>query len=70
VNLNSGFTYALGPTRSTSGRTEDAGQHNSAALAYSRFLRFWEKADPELQGRAKEAKQALQRLTRERPGSP
>jgi hypothetical protein len=35
-----------------------------------RFLRFWDKADPELQGRVKEARAALQEMTRERPGSP
>jgi hypothetical protein len=53
------------------GRTyEAAGKPDSAARAYGRFLRFWDKADPELQGRAKEAKQALQELSRERPGSP
>ena len=39
------------------GRTyEAAGQRDSAAVAYSRFLRFWDKADPELQGRVKEAR--------------
>jgi tetratricopeptide (TPR) repeat protein len=59
------LTYlALGQTY------EAAGQRDSAAMAYSRFLRLWDKADPELQGRAKEAKQALQELSRERPGSP
>jgi serine/threonine-protein kinase len=51
------------------GRTyEAAGQRDSAAVAYSRFLRFWNKADPQLQGRVKEAREALQELTRERPG--
>ena len=49
------------------GRTyEAAGQRDSAAAAYSRFLRFWDKADPDLQGRVKEAKEALQEVTRER----
>ena len=39
---------------------EAAGQRDSAATAYSWFLRFWDKADPELQGRVREAKEALQ----------
>jgi tetratricopeptide (TPR) repeat protein len=52
------------------GRTyEVAGQRDSAAAAYSRFLRLWDKADPDLQGRVKEARAALQELTRERPSS-
>jgi hypothetical protein len=46
---------------------EGAGQQDSAALAYGRFLRFWDKADPELQGRVKEARDALEELSRERP---
>ena len=49
---------------------EAAGQRDSAAQAYGRFLRFWDKADPELKGRVREAREALQELTRERPGSP
>ncbi len=50
------------------GRTyEAAGKRDSAAMAYGRFLRFWDKADPELQGRAREAKEALQAATSERP---
>jgi hypothetical protein len=49
------------------GRTYEAGgQRDSAAVAYSRFLRLWDKADPELQGRVKEARAALQEVTRER----
>ncbi|HEV8178016.1 MAG TPA: hypothetical protein VGP44_10045, partial [Gemmatimonadales bacterium] len=48
---------------------EAAGQRDSAAAAYSRFLRLWDKADPDLQGRVKEAKEALQEVTRERPGA-
>jgi hypothetical protein len=47
---------------------EAAGQRDSAAVAYGRFLRFWDKADPELQGRVREAKEALQVLTSERAG--
>jgi serine/threonine-protein kinase len=52
------------------GRTyEAAGQRDSAAMAYSRFLRLWDKADPEQQSRVREARAALQELTRERPSS-
>jgi hypothetical protein len=48
------------------GRTyEAAGKTDSAALAYGRFLRLWDKADPELQGRVTEAREALARLTSE-----
>jgi hypothetical protein len=51
------------------GRTyEAAGQRDSAAVAYGRFLRFWDKADPEMQGRVREAREALQEVNRERPG--
>lgn len=46
---------------------ESASQSDSAAQAYGRFLRLWDKADPELQGRVREAKAALQELSRERP---
>jgi TolB-like protein len=49
---------------------EAAGQRDSAAQAYGRFLRLWDKADPELQGRVREAKEAMQELSRERPNSP
>jgi hypothetical protein len=38
-------------------------------MSYSRFLRLWDKADPELQGRVREAREALQELTQERPGA-
>jgi TolB-like protein len=52
------------------GRTyEAAGQRDSAALAFGRFARFWDKADPQLQARVTEARQALVELTRERPSS-
>jgi hypothetical protein len=44
---------------------EDAGKTDSAAMAYGRFVRLWDKADPELQGRVSEAREALQRLTAE-----
>jgi hypothetical protein len=49
---------------------EAAGQRDSAARAYTRFLRLWDKADPELQGRVKEAREALQEIAGERPGPP
>jgi hypothetical protein len=52
------------------GRTYEAvGKTDSAALAYRKFLRFWDKADPDLQGRVTEARQALEELTRERPSA-
>jgi TolB-like protein len=44
---------------------EDAGKRDSAAFSYGRFVRLWDKADPELQGRVTEAKDALARLTSE-----
>jgi hypothetical protein len=44
---------------------EAAGKPDSAALAYGRFIRLWDKADPELQGRVVDAREALQRLTAE-----
>jgi hypothetical protein len=48
------------------GRTyEAAGEADSAAFAYGRFVRLWDKADPALQGRVAEAREALQRLTAE-----
>jgi hypothetical protein len=46
---------------------ESAGRPDSAAQAYTRFLKLWDRADPGLQGRVNEAKAALQELTRERP---
>jgi hypothetical protein len=46
-----------------------AGQRDSAAMSYSRFLRFWDKVDPELQGRVREVRERLQELTRERPSA-
>jgi hypothetical protein len=48
------------------GRTYEAAEKpDSAALAYGRFLRLWDKADAELQDRVSEAKEALARLTAE-----
>jgi hypothetical protein len=53
------------------GRTyEAAGKPDSAAQRYRRFLRLWDKSDPELQGRVTQARLALEELTRERPTSP
>jgi len=48
------------------GRTYEAGgKPDSAAIAYGRFLRLWDKADPELQGRVTAAREAIARLTAE-----
>ncbi|HKU63324.1 MAG TPA: protein kinase [Gemmatimonadales bacterium] len=44
---------------------EAAGRRDSAAFAYGRFIRLWDKADPPLQGRVEEAREALKRLTGE-----
>ena len=44
---------------------EAAGQRDSAAVAYGRFIRLWDHADPPLQGRVEEAREALKRLTSE-----
>jgi len=44
---------------------EAADKPDSAAIAYSRFLRLWDKADPEFQGRVSEAREALAHLTAE-----
>jgi tetratricopeptide (TPR) repeat protein len=49
---------------------EAVGQRDSAVVYYTRFLRLWDKADPELQGRVQEARAALQELSGERPGGP
>jgi serine/threonine-protein kinase len=44
---------------------EAAGQGDSAAIAYGRFVRLWDRADPPLQARVEEAREALKRLTSE-----
>jgi hypothetical protein len=44
---------------------EAAGERDSAAFAYGRFLQLWDKPDPELQWRVAEAREGLQRLTAE-----
>ena len=49
---------------------EAAGQRDSAVALYSRFLKLWDKADPELRGRVTEAREGLQELTSEHPRSP
>jgi hypothetical protein len=54
-------TLALGPTY------EAAGKPDSAALAYRRFIRFWNRADPELQSKVANARRALEELIQERP---
>jgi hypothetical protein len=56
-------TLALGPTY------EAAGKPDSAALAYRKFIRFWNRADPELQSKVADARRSLEELTQERPGS-
>jgi hypothetical protein len=50
------------------GHAYESAEPDSAAQAYTRFLKLWDKADPELQGRVREAADALQQLSRERPG--
>ena len=48
------------------GRAEEAaGNRAAAAEAYSRFLRLWDQADPILQPRINDAKEALRRVTAE-----
>jgi hypothetical protein len=47
---------------------EAAGERDSAAHAYGRFVRLWDKADPPLQGRVQEAREALARLNAEPRG--
>jgi hypothetical protein len=44
---------------------ELGGERDSAAQAYNRFLRLWDKADPDLQGRVKEAREGLQAIAAE-----
>ncbi len=44
---------------------EAEGQADSAAYAYGQFLRLWDKADPELQGRVTETREALRLITAE-----
>ena len=55
-------TLALGPAY------EAAGKPDSAALAYRRFIRFWNGADPELQSKVADSRRALEELIQERPG--
>ncbi|MGD8700738.1 MAG: hypothetical protein PVJ43_15685, partial [Gemmatimonadales bacterium] len=44
---------------------EEEGDRAPAIRAYSRFVRLWENADPELQPRVETARRALERLTAE-----
>ncbi|MDX2122387.1 MAG: protein kinase, partial [Gemmatimonadota bacterium] len=64
--LQYGFVYDAGispVTQYALGRIEDAAGNKAAAIdAYSRFLKLWDKADPSLQPRITEAKEALARL--------
>jgi serine/threonine-protein kinase len=53
------------------GRTaEAAGDRALARDAYARFIRYWDKADPDLQPRVTEAREAIRRLSRETPTAP
>ena len=67
--LQYGFIYDAGispVTQYALGRIEDAAGNKAAAIdAYGRFLKLWDKADPSLQPRITEAKEALARLTGE-----
>jgi tetratricopeptide (TPR) repeat protein/TolB-like protein len=47
---------------------EEKGDRAAAVRAYSRFVRLWEDADPELQPRVESARRALERLTEEGTG--
>ena len=44
---------------------EESGDIAGAVRAYSRFVRLWENADPDLQPRVETARRALDRLTAE-----
>ena len=44
---------------------ESAGQPDSAAQYYTRFLRLWDRADPGLQDRVTEAREGLRSVTQE-----
>jgi eukaryotic-like serine/threonine-protein kinase len=46
---------------------EAAEKPDSAALAYRKFLRFWNRADPELQDKVADVRRALEELIQERP---
>ncbi len=48
---------------------EAEGRWTEAAGAYSRFIAFWEEADPELQPRVTGARQALEQLREEGSGT-
>lgn len=47
------------------GQALEEGDRAAAVRAYSRFVRRWENADPELQPRVETARRALERLTDE-----
>ena len=64
--FDNGAVYLLPLSYLELGRTYEAARKpDSAAIAYGRFIRLWDKADPELQDRVAEAREALQRLTSE-----
>jgi hypothetical protein len=59
-------TYLFPLTYLALGRAlEAAGDRGAAADAYGRFTGLWDKADPPLQGRVREAREALARLAAE-----
>ncbi len=59
LGLQAIAAYSLGRA------AEAAGQRDLAIEGYSTFLRMWDHADPSVQGRVTEAKDALARLTAE-----
>ena len=62
--------YLIPLTYLALGRAWDAaGQRDSALYAYGKFVRFWDKADAPLQGRVKEAREAMARLSAEPRGN-
>ncbi len=67
--LKYGFNSDLGAVplaQYALGRVEEAAGHKpEAAEAYGRFLALWDKADPMLQPRVTEVREALKRLTAE-----
>jgi serine/threonine-protein kinase len=64
--FDTGPAYLMPLTYLALGRAYEAeGARDSAAYAYGRFVKLWDRADPSLQGRVQEAREALARLTAE-----
>ena len=64
--FDTGPAYIIPLTYLALGRAYEAeGARDSATYAYGRFLKLWDKADPSLQGRVQDARDALARLTAE-----